>query len=164
MILLIAVMKFKYLTMILTNQNCMHGEIKSRLNVGYACNHLVKKFCFPVCYLWMWKLHITIILCVILYGSETWSRLMKKKEHSLRVFYMWVLRKMFVCKRDAKTGNWRRPHSEEFHDWTPQQTLFRWSNQGNRDEWGPWHVLQKKEIHSRVLREKNWRNETTWKT
>jgi hypothetical protein len=32
--------KFKYLGMI-TKQNCIHGEIKSRLNSRHACYHAV---------------------------------------------------------------------------------------------------------------------------
>jgi hypothetical protein len=42
-----AAAKFKYLKIILTDQNCLHKEIKSRLNSGNACNHSVQSLVFP---------------------------------------------------------------------------------------------------------------------
>jgi hypothetical protein len=47
----------------------------------------------------------TIILCVVLYGCETWS-LTLKEERRLRMFENRVLR-ILVPKRDEVTGEWR---------------------------------------------------------
>jgi hypothetical protein len=38
------VANFEYLRTTLTDQNCMHEEIKSRLNSGNACDHSVQCF------------------------------------------------------------------------------------------------------------------------
>ena len=43
--------EFKYLTTVLTNQNCIQEEIKCRLKSGNASFHLLKIFCVPVCYI-----------------------------------------------------------------------------------------------------------------
>jgi hypothetical protein len=47
------VSKFKHLGKMLTDQNCIHKEIKSRLNSGNACCHSVQNLCHSVCCLGM---------------------------------------------------------------------------------------------------------------
>jgi hypothetical protein len=97
------VAKLKYLGA-LTDQNCMHKEIKSRLNSGNACYHAVQSLLssrllsrnIKV------KIHKTIILSVALYGCETWS-LTLRDEHRLSVFENRVLRRVFGLKRDEVT-------------------------------------------------------------
>jgi hypothetical protein len=69
------VVKFKYLEINLTNQNCIHAEIKSRLNSGNACHNLVQNL-LSSCLLSKnikIKIHSCIILPTILYGHKTWS-------------------------------------------------------------------------------------------
>jgi hypothetical protein len=52
----------------------------------------------------------TIILLVVLYGSETWS-LILREEHILRVFENRVLRRIFGPKRDEVSGEWKKLHN-----------------------------------------------------
>jgi hypothetical protein len=43
-----------------------------------------------------------------------------------------VLRRMFGPKRDEVTGEWRKLHNEELHNYTlPQISLGRWSQGGD---------------------------------
>jgi hypothetical protein len=57
------------------------------------CSHLLFK-CVKV------RIYKTIILPVVLYGSETWS-LTLKEEHNLRVLEDRALRGIFGSKRDG---------------------------------------------------------------
>jgi hypothetical protein len=78
------VARFKYLRAALTDQNCIHEEIRSRLNSGNACDHVVQNLLSSR--LLYRKVKIKIyILPVVLYGCETLS-LRLREEHRLRVF------------------------------------------------------------------------------
>jgi len=112
--------EFKYLGTILTNQNSIMEEIKSRLMLGNACCHSVQNLLssrllsknYIYIYIYIYR---TLTLPVVFYGRETWS-LTLREERKLRVFENMVLRRIFGPRRDEVKGEWRRLHNEELID------------------------------------------------
>jgi hypothetical protein len=119
------VAKFKYLGTMLTNENDIHDEIKSRLNSGNACyysfhNLLSSRLISKDLKI---KVYITVILLVVLYGCETWSLNLGKK-HRLRVFENRVLRRISGSKREGE-GSRRKLHNDELHSLYSSPNIVR---------------------------------------
>jgi hypothetical protein len=104
----------------------MHEEIKSKLNSGNSCYHLVQSLLSIRLLSGNLKVKInkTIILPVVLYGCETWS-LTLREEHRLRVFENRVLRRIFGPKRVEVTGERRKLHSGELHNVYSSSDIIR---------------------------------------
>jgi hypothetical protein len=90
------VAKFQYLRTTLTDQNSTNEEIKSRLNSGNACYHLVQcrpSLCLVSRYVKV-EIYKTIILQVVLCGYETWSFTLREEQRQ-SLFENRILRRIF---------------------------------------------------------------------
>ena len=108
---------FKFLGKTLKNQNSIQEENHSTLQSGNACCHSVKNLLSSSLLPKTIKIKIqrTVILSIVVYGYENWS-LKLKEEHMLSVFQRKVLRRMFGCKREEVTWEWREIYNENMND------------------------------------------------
>jgi hypothetical protein len=83
---IVNVTKFKYFGTVVTDKNCIHEEIKRRLNLRNAWYHSSGSCYLPFYYGKNVKIEIykTITLPLVLYGRET-CFLILEEEHRLRV-------------------------------------------------------------------------------
>ncbi|KAJ4430602.1 hypothetical protein ANN_19190 [Periplaneta americana] len=118
--------KFKYLEVTVTNINDTREEIKRRINMGNACYYSVEKLLSSSLLSKNLKVRIykTVILPVVLCGFETWT-LTLREEQRLKVFGNKVLRKIFGTKRDEVTGEWRKLHNAELHEFYSSSDIIR---------------------------------------
>jgi hypothetical protein len=105
---------FKYCGTILMNQNSIQEEITSSLKSGNAgCLSVQKLLSASLLSKNInIKIYRSIILPVVLYGSEIWS-LTLREERRLRMYENMVLRNAFGPKRDEVTGEWKKLYNEE---------------------------------------------------
>jgi len=118
--------EFKYLGTILTDQNSIQEEIKSRMKSGNVCYHSVQNILSSSLLSKNIKIKIyrTIILTVDSYGCETWSHTLRE-ESMLRVFENRVLRRIFGPKKDEVTGELRKLHNDDLNDLYSSPNIVR---------------------------------------
>jgi hypothetical protein len=104
----------------------MHEEIKTKLNWGNACYHLVQSLLSSRLLSRNLKVKIykTVILPVVFYGCKTWSPTLRER-HRLVVFEKRALRRIYILKRDEVTGEWRKMHNEDLHNFYSSSNIIR---------------------------------------
>jgi hypothetical protein len=149
-----------------TNQNSIREEIKSRLNSGNACYHLVQNLSSSSVLTKNIKIktYRTLILPVVWYGCVTRS-LTLREEHGIRVSENRVLRRILGQMR---IGNreWKKLHNEELNDLYPSHNIVR-VIKSRRMRWAG-HVARMGERRGvyRCIQNfgwESWGKENTWK-
>jgi hypothetical protein len=140
------VAEFRYLRTTMTDQNCMHKEIKSRLNSGNACYVSLQRLLssFVLSKSLNIKMYKTIIVPVVLYESETWSFTLGEEDR-LRVFENRVLRRIFGPKRDEVTGEQRKLYIGELHNLYASPNIVRQIQSGRMLWMGMWLAWERRE-------------------
>jgi hypothetical protein len=120
------VAKFRCLATTLTDQNCTHEEIKSKLISGNACylsvQSLLSSRILPSNV--KVKIYKKDNTTSCFYVCETWS-VKLREEHRLRVFENRVLRRIFGPKGDEVTREWRKLLTGELHNLYSSPDIIR---------------------------------------
>lgn len=108
---------FNFLGSVLTNGNKIKVEIDTRLKKGNNCYYGLGKVLSAkaVSNNLKVQIYMTLILPVVLYGSETWP-LRKAEQMRLEVFGRKILRRIFGPCKDDQTGEWRKRHNQELQN------------------------------------------------
>jgi hypothetical protein len=116
---------FKNLEARVANQNCIRGEIKSKLNLENASYHSVQNLLPSRLISRKLKIKIfkTLISPVVLYGGETWS-LDLRGDYRLTDFENRELRRIFGPKKEEEVS-WRKLRSNELHDTYSSPNIVR---------------------------------------
>jgi hypothetical protein len=107
---------FRYFGTIVTNDNFIYEEIKTRIISGNATIQFKTFRLLPSAVRKVQiKVYKTIILPLVLYYSETLS-LTLREEYRMRVFENRFLRRMFRPKKDEVIGDRRKLHNEDLRN------------------------------------------------
>lgn len=121
--MLLNVTEIKYLGKTLLNQDCIHEEMKTTLNVGNVCYGLVLYLLSS----WLLSKNMAIqryknvILPVVLCRCQTWS-LTVREEQGIRLFRNWMLNEILGLR-------WRNVKSHK-------ELYVYWRNEIKEDEIG----------------------------
>jgi len=78
------------------------------------------------------------------------------REHRLRIFENWVLRRIFVPKTEGVIGGWRKVHNEEQHNLYSSLYIIRVIKSRRMKRAGKKHTLNKKFIQN--FSQKPWKD------